>query len=240
MHISRIMRHAIHQLHLGQVVLLWGLTVLGLWAFNSRRLEPALGVEEVEALATYGTAGPPARNADSLAAHVTRRESARSAMAEEIEADSLALIGLVAAMPPAYLDGSDATSRDDLGNDSTGSDTLSTAGVPPLGLPLASPDRHFAYATPVVDSTWPWSRTIPSRVRQRAVDGEAERVRSELDAYRELTRAWDSGRVKVWRSRVVKGVALALFFVAVGVTWVWFGRPRRDDVVPAADPSSSA
>ncbi len=66
-------------------------------------------------------------------------------------------------------------------------------------------------------------------MRQRAVDGEAERVRLELDAYRETTQAWATAQVKVRRSLIVKGLTIVLFFVAVGITWVWFGRPRPDD-----------
>ncbi len=145
------MRAAIHRLHTGQVLLLWGITLLGLWAFNSRRLEPALGVEEVEVLATYRGVAPPIRNADSLAELVTQRETARIAMADEIAADSLALIALVADMPDVDLNGSEATLSDSAGRDSAGRDSAgrdssaatSAADGPPQGLPLSSPERHF-------------------------------------------------------------------------------------------------
>jgi hypothetical protein len=76
-HVASTMRRAIHQLHRGQVVLRSGLTDLGLWAFHSRRLEPALGVEEVDALATYRTTAPPPRDADTLAKLVAERAGAR-------------------------------------------------------------------------------------------------------------------------------------------------------------------
>jgi len=218
------MRRAIHHLHPGQVVLLWGLALLGLWAFNSGRLDPALGVEEVRALDVYGSSGPARLDADSLATIVARREDARSAMAELIAADSLALLAALA---------TDDASADDAG----GADKPPTSRTEALALPTASPDRHFVLVTPVVDSMWPWPRTIPSRVRQRAVDGEAARVRTELDTYREATTAWDGGRTKVQRSRVVKGFTIALFLVAVGVTWVWFGRPRIEGTAPVGGPS---